>query len=67
MLGISSPCKNCEDRVFMCHSSCLKYEKFKIDVKEYKEWQLKEKEIEDVCINKLAGQNRKIMLGKKGR
>ena len=34
--GVRSPCKNCQKRKELCHSTCGVYLKFKKDLEEYK-------------------------------
>lgn len=34
--GVRSPCKNCQKRKELCHSTCEIYLKFKKDLEDYK-------------------------------
>ena len=36
LIGVRSPCKNCQKRKELCHSTCEVYLKFKKDLEDYK-------------------------------
>ena len=56
-MTISSPCKDCKERVLGCHSICEKYLKFKKDTQEEKEKIIASKIIDQQQIAYLSYQS----------
>ena len=48
-----SPCKNCPDRHYKCHSECEKYIKFLAENEKRKEYLRFENKLTDVEVNRI--------------